>query len=111
MPLKPIEFLLDRSALGSEPFDYFLLDSATIVILLGEAPQRGGVIPIFIISAGEYAVLTLCWYWLLLGHLLRIFCRFLSPCDINGGAISDLLTSLIRQGIILTQHEYFVDVV
>jgi hypothetical protein len=37
-PLELIKFLLEGSALGSEPFNHFLIDSAIMVILLGDAP-------------------------------------------------------------------------
>jgi hypothetical protein len=78
MPLKLIEFLLDNS------------------YSFGRCPQRGGVVPIIIVGTGEYAIPTLCWYWLLPGRLLRIFCQFLSPRDLNGGGISELLIGLIH---------------
>jgi hypothetical protein len=38
MPLEPIKFPLEGSSLGSEPFDRFLVDSVTMVILSGDAP-------------------------------------------------------------------------
>jgi hypothetical protein len=38
MPLEPIKFHLEGSALGSEPSDHFLVDSVTTVILSGDAP-------------------------------------------------------------------------
>jgi hypothetical protein len=38
MPLELIKFLLEGSALGSEPSDRFLVDSVTTVILSGDAP-------------------------------------------------------------------------
>jgi hypothetical protein len=76
LPLESIKFLLEGSSLGSKPFDRFLVDSVTTVILLGDTP-RVGVIPNILVGTGEFAVPTLWWYWLLPGCLLRIFCQFL----------------------------------